>query len=44
MEWYNTVVGIGVAFAIKTTMRIKIFGARADANAGLAWRTAASRA
>jgi hypothetical protein len=35
-------VGIGIAFVIKTTLRIKIFGARANANAGLAWRTAVS--
>jgi hypothetical protein len=42
MDWYKTMVAVGVAFAIKTTMRIKIFSARA--NAGLAWRTVVSRA
>jgi hypothetical protein len=31
MGSYNTMVGIGVIFATKTTMRIKVFSARADA-------------
>lgn len=36
MGSYNAMVGIGVTFAIKTIMRIKVFSARADA--ARAWR------